>query len=55
MNLTKEMAPGIMLLLMGAALALFGDKVVVRSRNAQGARLLGLFLAFAGALMVFTA
>jgi len=53
MNLTSEMLPGICLLLAGAAMTLFTEQLCHKKKNVPQMRLLGLFLAFAGAVMVF--
>ena len=53
MNLTSEMAPGICLLLAGAAMTLFTEQLCHKKKNVQPMKMLGLFLAFAGAIMVF--
>ena len=53
MNLTSEMLPGICLLLAGAAMTLFTEQMCHKKKNVPQMRLLGLFLAFAGAVMVF--
>ena len=53
MNLTSEMVPGICLLLAGAAMTVFTEQLCHKKKNVQPMKLLGLFLAFAGAVMVF--
>ena len=53
MNFGAEMMPGITLLIAGAFLAFFADGVCRNKKNVQPMRMLGTFLAFAGAVMVF--
>lgn len=55
MNLNAEMMPGITLLLAGAFLGYFADGVCRNRKNVQPMRLLGVFLAAAGAILVFAA
>ena len=53
MNLNTEMAPGITLLLLGAFLGFFADGACQNKKNVQPIRMLGVFLAFVGAVMIF--
>lgn len=53
MNLTAEMIPGLCLLLAGAFVTVFAERLCSRRANAPQLRMLGVFLAFAGALLVF--
>ena len=53
MNFGAEMMPGITLLVVGAFLGFFADGVCRNKKNVQPMRMLGVFLAIAGALMVF--
>ena len=53
MNLSAQMLPGITLLAAGAFLGFFADGVCKNRKNAQPMRLLGTFLAAAGAILVF--
>ena len=53
MNFSAEMMPGITLLAAGAFLGFFADGVCKNKKNVQPMRLLGTFLAFAGAILVF--
>ncbi len=53
MNFGAEMMPGITLLVVGAFLGFFADGVCKNKKNVQPMRMLGTFLAFAGAIMVF--
>ena len=53
MNFSAEMMPGITLLLVGAFLSFFADGVCRNKKNVQPMRLLGVFLAAAGAILVF--
>ena len=53
MNFGAEMMPGITLLAAGAFLGFFADGVCKNKKNVQPMRLLGTFLAFAGAILVF--
>ncbi|MED9820811.1 MAG: hypothetical protein U0J65_02110 [Christensenellales bacterium] len=55
MNFSTEMIPGITLLVVGAFLGFFADGVCKNKKNVQPMRLLGTFLAFAGAILVFIA
>jgi len=55
MNFGAEMMPGITLLLVGAFLGFFADGVCKNKRNVQPMRLLGVFLAVVGAILVFIA
>ena len=55
MNFGAEMMPGITLLVVGAFLGYFADGVCKNKKNVQPMRLLGVFLAVVGALMVFIA
>ena len=54
MNLTKEMTPGLILLLSGAALC-FGAKRICcrREQSVNTVKLLGVFIAAAGAVLIF--
>ena len=53
MNLTKQMLPGLSALLVGAVLTFFADKLSRRQESANRVRLIGVGLAFIGAIMVF--
>ena len=53
MNLTGEMIPGLCALLVGAVLTFFAEKLSRRAENANRVRLIGVALAFVGAIMVF--
>ena len=53
MNFSAEMMPGITLLAAGAFLGFFADGLCKNKKNTQPMRLLGVFLAAAGAIMVF--
>jgi len=53
MNFSAEMMPGLTLLVCGAFLGFFADGVCRNKKNVQPMRLLGTFLAFAGAILVF--
>lgn len=53
MNLTTGMVPGICLLLAGAAMTLFTEQLCRKKKNVPQMKLLGLFLTFAGAIMIF--
>ena len=55
MNFGAEMMPGITLLVVGAFLGFFADGVCKNKKNVQPMRMLGTFLAFAGAILVFIA
>lgn len=55
MNLSAEMMPGLTLLAAGAFLGFFADGLCKDRKNVQPMRLLGTFLAFAGAILVFAA
>jgi len=55
MNFGAEMMPGVTLLLVGAFLGFFADGVCKNKKNVQPMRLLGAFLAAAGAILVFIA
>ncbi len=55
MNFGAEMMPGITLLVVGAFLGFFADGVCRNKKNVQPMRMLGTFLAIAGAIMVFIA
>ena len=53
MNFSMDMMPGITLLAAGAFLGFFADGVCKNKKNVQPMRLLGTFLAAAGAILVF--
>ena len=53
MNLTSEMVPGICLLLAGAAMTVFTEQLCHKKKNVSQMKLLGVFVAFAGAVMIF--
>ena len=53
MNLTSQMLPGISALLAGAVLTFFAEKLSRKAENANRVRLLGVALAFIGAILVF--
>ncbi|MBQ7886019.1 MAG: hypothetical protein IJ313_03900 [Clostridia bacterium] len=55
MNWSAEMTPGIVLLAFGAFLGFFADGACTNKRNVQPMRMLGVCLAFAGAILVFIA
>ena len=53
MNFGAEMMPGITLLVCGAFLNFFTDGLCRNKKNTQPMRMLGVFLAVVGAIMVF--
>ncbi|MBP3428637.1 MAG: hypothetical protein J6M47_10295 [Clostridia bacterium] len=53
MNLTTEMIPGLSVLLAGAFVAFFGENLCSKKENANQVRVLGVMLAFVGAILVF--
>lgn len=53
MNLTTQMLPGLSALLAGAVLTFFADKLTHKSGSANRVRLIGVALAFIGAILVF--
>ena len=53
MNLTMEMLPGLSALLVGAVLTFFAGSLSRKAENANRVRLIGVALAFVGAIMVF--
>ena len=53
MNFSAEMMPGPTLLLVGAFLGFFADGVCKNKKNVQPMKLLGVFLAVVGAILVF--
>jgi hypothetical protein len=53
MNFSAEMMPGLTLLLVGAFLGFFADGVCKNKKNVQPMKLLGVFLAVVGAILVF--
>lgn len=53
MNFGAEMMPGITLLAAGAFLGFFADGLCKDKKHVQPLRLLGTFLAAAGAILVF--
>ena len=53
MNFSAEMMPGLTLLLVGAFLGFFADGVCKNKKNVQPMKLLGVFLAVGGAILVF--
>ena len=53
MNLTTEMIPGLSVLLAGAFVAFFGENLCRKKENANQVRVLGVMLAFVGAILVF--
>lgn len=55
MNLSAEMMPGLTLLIVGAFLGFFADGLCKNKKNKQPMRLLGVCLAFAGAILFFIA
>ena len=55
MNFGAEMMPGITLLVVGAFLGYFADGVCRNKKNVQPMRMLGVFLAVVGAILVFIA
>ena len=53
MNFSADMMPGLTLLLVGAFLGFFADGVCKNKKNVQPMKLLGVFLAVVGAILVF--
>ena len=53
MNLTMEMLPGLSALLVGAVLTFFAEKLSRKRENANRVRMIGVGLAFVGAILVF--
>ena len=53
MNLTMEMMPGLGALFVGAVMTLFAGKVSRKAENENRVRLMGVGLAFIGAILVF--
>lgn len=53
MNLTLQMLPGLSALLAGAVLTLFADRFSHKQGSANRVRLIGVALAFIGAILVF--
>ena len=53
MNFNAEMMPGLTLLIVGAFLSFFADGLCKNKKNRQPMRLLGVFLAVVGAILVF--
>jgi len=53
MNFSAEMMPGLTLLIVGAFLGFFADGLSRNKKNTQPLRMLGVFLAVAGAILVF--
>lgn len=53
MNLTMEMLPGLGALLVGAVMAFFAGQLSRKEENANRVRLIGVGLAFIGAILVF--
>ena len=53
MNFSAEMMPGLTLLIVGAFLGFFADGVCKNKKNVQPMKLLGVFLAVVGAILVF--
>ena len=53
MNFSAEMMPGLTLLLVGAFLGFFADGVCKNKKNVQPMKMLGVFLAVIGAILVF--
>ena len=53
MNFSAEMMPGLTLLLVGAFLGFFADGVCKNKKNVQPMKMLGVFLAVVGAILVF--
>ena len=53
MNLTTGMIPGLSVLLAGAFVAFFGENLCRKKENANQVRVLGVLLAFVGAILVF--
>ena len=53
MNLTSQMLPGLSALLVGAVLTFFAGGLTRKPENANRIRLIGVALAFVGAIMVF--
>ena len=53
MNFSAEMMPGITLLIVGAFLCFFADGLCKNKKNRQPMQMLGVFLAFVGAILVF--
>ncbi|MBQ8620563.1 MAG: hypothetical protein IJ418_24070 [Clostridia bacterium] len=55
MNFSADMMPGIVVLAFGAFLGFFADGACRNKKNVQPMRMLGVFLAFTGAILVFIA
>ena len=53
MNLTTEMLPGLGALLVGAVMTFFAGKLSRKAENENRVRLIGVGLAFIGAILVF--
>ena len=53
MNLTMQMLPGLCALLVGAVLTFFAGSLSRKAENANRVRLIGVGLAFVGAILVF--
>ena len=53
MNLTAEMIPGICVLVAGALMSFFADWLCRRKANVGQVRVLGVMMAFIGAILVF--
>jgi len=53
MNFSAEMMPGLTLLIVGAFLGFFADGVCKNKKNVQPMKMLGVFLAVVGAILVF--
>ena len=53
MNFGAEMVPGITVLVVGAFLGYFADGLCRNKKNVQPMQMLGVFLAFVGAILVF--
>ena len=53
MNLTMQMLPGLSALLVGAVMVLFAGRLSRKAENENRVRMIGVFLAFVGAILVF--
>ena len=53
MNLNEQMLPGLFLLLAGAVLGFGADKLCRKKQNVPQVRILGVGMAFIGAILVF--
>ena len=53
MNFSAEMMPGLTLLIVGAFLGFFADGLCKNKKNVPMMKMLGVFLAVVGAVLVF--